>query len=135
MFINPKKVVFEDVKDVVDYIDKGFHPTQSDFEEILKKMKHPDRMNDPSILNKQGKETIITDQIAEDPELIEKVLTRVYENKRRRFRNGILTILGAGVLAATAYVLIPKILPKKKEVPYDPFYDDYEEYEDYDDEN
>jgi hypothetical protein len=135
MFLDPKKVVFEDVKDIVDYIDKGFPPSKSDFEEILKKMKNPDNVTDPSILNKQGKETIITDEITNDPDLIEKVLTRIYENKRRRFRNGILTILGAGVLAATAYVLIPKILPKKKEVEYDPFYDDYEEYEDYDDED
>lgn len=135
MFIHPKKVVFEDVNDVVDYIDKGFPPTRKDFEEVLNKMKNPDNATDANILNKHGKETIITNEIARDPDLIEKVLTRVYENKRRRFRNGILAVLGTGILAATAYVLVPKILPKKKEATYDPFYDDYEEYEDYEDDN
>lgn len=133
MFMDPKRGVFESVEDLVDYVDKGIIPMPSDYEKLISKVRNPDRVDDPNLQSKRGKEVIVTNQVVGDnSEVIERVLNRVYENRKSRLKKGcIFTVVGAAILGIGAYLLVPRF--KKKEEPYDPFEDDYDEYDDYED--
>lgn len=137
MFMDPKKAVFTSVEDLVDYVEKGLPPTKSDFEQVIEKIKMPNSVADPTLLQKTGKEVIVTDLVVKkgNAETIEAVLNRIYENRRSRYKTGLIAVAVIGILGALAYFGIPKLNVGKKEEAYDPFEDDFDEYEeDYEDE-
>ena len=100
MFIDPKRVMFESQKDVIDYVSGGIlPPSKSQFEEMINRVRNPlDSTKDTTSL--VGNDVIITDKVVPDDEkeMLDKVLRRVYENRVKR-RNAYILI---GVLAGVA---------------------------------
>ena len=90
MLIDPTKVVFETKDDIVDYVSKGlFPPTQSQFDQVMHKVKNPDESTDCSLGFRKGKEVIITNEVMSDEEkqILADVLTRVYGNRVQNRNN------------------------------------------------
>lgn len=89
MITNPTKILFENEKDVIDYVTKGLPPTKKNFAKLINGLSN----NDDSI---HIGENMASNEI--DHEMISHALNIVYEN---RVKNRNVTILAMVGLFAT----------------------------------
>jgi len=100
MMVLPKKVVFHNYKDIVDYVSKGLPPTKENFNQLMNQVRNPSTPEQVS--NLKGKEVVIADTVIPSENaraLTADILERVYENRISN-RNKIL-IIGGILLAVT----------------------------------
>ena len=103
MFMDPKKILFESARDVVDYVSGGIiPPSRANFDQVMIKVRMPDG-NHEDISNKIGKEVVIQEDVIPEGDrvVLDKVMRRVYENriKNRNITIGMIgTILLGGII-------------------------------------
>jgi hypothetical protein len=105
--MKPCKIRFESKRDVVDYVTRGLlPPSKEDFDQFIAKVKHPDNITAVAARMEEGKEVVIPQNVVsiDDSIILEKVLTRVYENRVRN-RNKIIVGLGVIGLLALAFII------------------------------
>jgi hypothetical protein len=102
MRMNPKYIKFEYVEDIIDYLTKGFPPSECDFNSVMLKVLNPDEMDD-TYSAKKGKEVLIPSILFKknEIEILGKTLLRVYKNKIKS-RNRVL--IGFGVVVVLAFI-------------------------------
>ena len=123
MLVDPKRVVFETKEDIVDYVTKGFFPPmESNFNEVMNKVRNPDNASDPNLVCKRGKEVIIDNSVVsdEDRQILDEVLTKVYENRVRNRNITLATIIG-GIMVAGIFSLFSSDDKCRKETYIDEF--------------
>lgn len=100
--INPERIVFESEKDLVDFVARGMVPRRKDFDKFIVKVRNPDDEHGEGDITKVriGKNVFLKDY---DNEVIDRVLTRVYEDRVHN-RNMMLTV--AGIAAGIVGVLM-----------------------------
>jgi len=116
MLVEPKRVVFKERSDIVDYITMGFLPPPEEyFHQVMRKVRNPDP-DDESSRKKVGKEVVITEDVIheEDRDTVESVMKRVYYNRMRNC-NKFLVGLGAVALVLTGQAARRKKKNKKRE--------------------
>ena len=90
MIIKPERIVFEDKRDVIDYVSRGMVPTRKNFERVMYKVRCPD--------DEKSDDFYIPSRlfIDCDTDTMNEALQRVYENRVRN-RNIALAITGVVV--------------------------------------
>lgn len=81
---DPRRIVFENENDVIDYVCKGLPPRKANFELVMNKIKFPDSYDETGgEAPNPGSELYIPDSIFMDldPDTMEAVLRRVYKNR------------------------------------------------------
>ena len=119
MLINPNNVIFENVNDIVDYVNIGLPPRKKYFEKVIDGIWNRPTADNPIDISE--------DLCIVDKEEFESVLRHIYELNCRK-RN--LMIIGGTVLAAV--VIGVKVAnaakAKKAEQEFDEFMDDFIEH-------
>lgn len=102
MITNPRKLEFENRDDIIDYVSKGFVPRKKHFYDVMDKVAYPNSTSTYARYSpKAGIEVVVTDSIIPEEErlIYDYILTRVYENRRKRQKKKIAAYIGIGVLA------------------------------------
>lgn len=119
MITNPTKILFEDEKDVIDYVTKGLPPTKKNFAKVI------------NGLNNNGDGIHIGENVfsnENDRELINHALNIVYENRVKNRNITILAMVGlftAGLFIGTSTTSrkYEKEIKKRECYDLDPFGD------------
>lgn len=127
MLTNPKKLKFESVSDLADFISKGIPPFKKDFDNFIVQVEVPS-----ALPVRSSDEVYIPGDIvpADQRQVLAEAFKRVYENRRRHMWYGI----GALSILALIFggVQMKKYHERKKETEindsfHDEWYDDYED--------
>ena len=87
MFVDPKLIMFESQKDIVDFVSGGIlPPSKSQFNDLMYRVNNP-ISSELSIT--PGEDVVITESMVpiDEREVLDRVLRRVYANRVKR-RNG-----------------------------------------------
>ena len=100
---NPKKIIFETNKDLVDFVSRGRIPKEEYFNKFIDAVEYKDYQEDNEINIVDG---VLTEN---NRPIISDVLKRVYDNRIQNKKN-----IGIGLLSALIIGSIIKYLIKRK---------------------